>query len=180
MFLPMLDSTPEQWPLDEGDDAARLLTWRGTGGGAAASLEDTLIATLRFVAGAVPPPTCQVLDGCFPSSRGHSRLCAEAMGLETSLCHVALCHALGGALCAGACSIAGAGRRADNVFLGDLALLPELGVLLWPRLAGAYIQRYLAPLLPSGNSDMAAFDQVAPAFMSVFPDIVTHAHIFGG
>ena len=55
MFLPMLDSKPELWPLDEGDDAARLLTWRGPGGGAAASLEDVLIATLRFVAGAVPP-----------------------------------------------------------------------------------------------------------------------------
>ena len=82
----------------------------------------------------------------------------------------------GASLCAGACSIAGSRRRADNIFLGDLALLPELGLLLWPRLAGAYIQRYLAPLLPSDHSDMAAFDQVAPAFVSVFADIVAQAH----
>lgn len=47
------------------------------------------------------------------------------------------------------------------MFLGDLALLPDVGALLWPRLAGAYIQQCLAPLLPSGNSDMAAFDQVS-------------------
>lgn len=51
--------------------------------------------------------------------------------------------------------------RADNVFLEDLSLLPDLGAAMWPRLASAYISRCLAPLLPSDDSDMAAFDQAS-------------------
>ena len=47
----MLESPPELWPLDEGDDAARLLTWRGAAGEAGATLEGALIMALRFVAG---------------------------------------------------------------------------------------------------------------------------------
>lgn len=50
----MLESPPEQWPLDEGDDAARLLSWRGGAGEADATLEGALIMALRFIAGTLP------------------------------------------------------------------------------------------------------------------------------
>ena len=50
--------------------------------------------------------------------------------------------------------------RADNVFLGELARLPELGALLWPRIAAAYIERCLAPAVPADEHGLAAFDQV--------------------
>lgn len=48
----MIESPPDQWPVDEGDDGARLLTWRGAAGGPDASLEGVILMTLQFVAGA--------------------------------------------------------------------------------------------------------------------------------
>ncbi len=52
---------------------------------------------------------------------------------------------------------------ADNVFLGEVGHVPELGALLWPRLAAAYIEARLAPALPEDDSDLAAFDRVRRA-----------------
>ena len=48
--------------MDEGDDAARLLTWRGAAGEAGATLEGALIMALRFVAGTrlYPDDTCSL------------------------------------------------------------------------------------------------------------------------
>ena len=51
MLLPMIESPPEQWPVDEGDEGARMLTWRGAAGGPDASLEGVILMTLQFVAG---------------------------------------------------------------------------------------------------------------------------------
>lgn len=62
VLLPMLESPPESWPLDEGDDAARLLTWRGAAGEADATLEGAIIMALRFVGGTrlCPDDTCSL------------------------------------------------------------------------------------------------------------------------
>ena len=38
--------------------------------------------------------------------------------------------------------------------------MPELGTHLWPRLAAAYIEARLAPVLPADDSDLTAFDRV--------------------
>ena len=52
---------------------------------------------------------------------------------------------------------------ADNVFLGEIGHVPELGALLWPRLAAAYIEARLAPALPEDDTDLTAFDRVRRA-----------------
>ena len=49
---PMIAAPPQQWPVEHGDETARLLAWLGTGGGSDATLEGALLMTLRFVAGA--------------------------------------------------------------------------------------------------------------------------------
>ena len=51
-------------------------------------------------------------------------------------------------------------RAADNVFLGEVGHVPELGAHLWPRLAAAYIEARLAPALPEDDTDLTAFDRV--------------------
>jgi hypothetical protein len=41
--------------------------------------------------------------------------------------------------------------------------VPELGTHLWPRLAAAYIEARLAPVLPADDADLTAFDRVRAA-----------------
>ncbi len=47
----MVAVPPQQWPVEQGDETARLLGWLGTDGGSEATLEGALLMTLRFVAG---------------------------------------------------------------------------------------------------------------------------------
>ena len=54
VFLPLVADPPAQWPLEEADESAAMLTWRRPpdDAPAEATLEGTLLMALRFVAGA--------------------------------------------------------------------------------------------------------------------------------
>ena len=48
---PMIAAPPQQWPVEQGDESARLLTWLSADGGSDATLEGAVVMVLRFVAG---------------------------------------------------------------------------------------------------------------------------------
>jgi hypothetical protein len=47
----MIGDPPQQWPVEQGDESARLLTWLSADGGSDATLEGAIVMVLRFVAG---------------------------------------------------------------------------------------------------------------------------------
>ena len=59
VFGPMIAAPPQQWPVEQGDESARLLTWLSADGGDVATLEGAIVMVLRFVAGASMAPELQ-------------------------------------------------------------------------------------------------------------------------
>ncbi len=77
---PMIAAPPQQWPVEQGDETARLLGWLGADGGPDATLEAALLMTLRFVAGLLIETSEQrivLICGADPALVDHSDGCFE-------------------------------------------------------------------------------------------------------